>query len=97
MGGEYSSPAGRINHIDYVTISTFGNAVYFGDLTVKKAYNGATSNSIRGISAGGVPLTNVIDYITISTIGNAQDFGDLTSARYGVSALSDSHGGLGGF
>ena len=97
MGGEYSSPAGRINHIDYVTISTFGNAVYFGDLTVKKAYNGATSNSIRGISAGGIPLTNVIDYITITTIGNAQDFGDLTSARYGASALSDSHGGLGGF
>ena len=29
--------------------------------------------------------------------GNAQDFGDLQTARRGVSALSDSHGGLGGF
>jgi hypothetical protein len=87
------------NTIDYVTISTFGNASYFGDLTTRRSYLSSTSNSIRGLFGGGYTptATNVIDFITISATGNAQDFGDLTSARYGVSALSDSHGGLGGF
>jgi hypothetical protein len=87
------------NTIDYVTISTFGNASYFGDLTTRRSYLSSTSNSIRGLFGGGYTptATNVIDFITISATGNAQDFGDLTSGRYGVSALSDSHGGLGGF
>ena len=99
MGGEYSSPGGRINNIDYITISTFGNASYFGDLTTTRAYNATTSNSVRGISAGGItPSTvNIIDFITIAATGNAQDFGDLVSTRYGLQGLSDSHGGLGGF
>lgn len=97
-GGEVFSGS-RINIIDYITISTFGNAIYFGDLTVNRAYVSSTSNLIRGIFAGGVGAgnNNRIDFITIATMGNAQDFGDLVSARYGLQALSDSHGGLGGF
>ena len=40
---------------------------------------------------------NTIEYVTISTAGNAQDFGDLTIIVAAIGALSDSHGGLGGF
>ena len=42
-------------------------------------------------------ILNTIDFITFSSLGNAQDFGDLIEEKRGVSGLSDSHGGLGGF
>ena len=60
---------------------------------------GATSNTIRGIFAGGyVPGSNhnSIDFVTIATTGNASDFGDISFGlnMRGIGALSDSHGGL---
>ena len=45
----------------------------------------ASSNSIRGIFAGGyggAPNTqNTIQFVTIATTGNTTDFGDLTNPR----------------
>ena len=89
-----------INSIEFITIATIGNAVDFGDLTNFKWGVGGTSNSIRGVFAGGYITpshNNSIDYVTISTLSNAQDFGDLTNNRGYMAAMSDSHGGLGGF
>ena len=40
---------------------------------------------------------NNIEFITIATAGNGQDFGDLSFTGQNMMALSDSHGGLGGF
>ena len=98
MGGEMSTPSTvRVDTIDFVSISSFGNAIDFGNLSSSRAYSGATSNSVRGLALGGIPMTNSIEYISISTAGNAEDFGDLVVPRYGVQSLSDSHGGLGGF
>jgi hypothetical protein len=98
MGGEMSTPSTvRVDTIDFVSISSFGNAIDFGNLSSSRAYSGATSNSVRGLALGGIPMTNSIEYISISTAGNAEDFGDLVVSRYGVQSLSDSHGGLGGF
>ena len=86
------------NKIDFVTIATTGDAQDFGDLTTTRSTTpGATSNSIRGIFAGGYVPGNVnsIDFVTIATTGNASDFGDLTyDLMRGIGALSDSHGGL---
>jgi hypothetical protein len=98
VGG--GSVGSYLNTIEYITISSFGNAQDFGDLTASKQYPHGTSNSIRGIFVGGIiapSRVNNIDYITIASIGNAQDFGDLTTPRSQVGAVSDSHGGLGGF
>ena len=57
----------------------------FGDNTVRSDYPTATSNSTRGLFAGGDgpsdSANNVIDFITIATTGNAVDFGDLASRR----------------
>ena len=73
------------NVIDYVTISTLGNATDFGDLTqARQAVSGASSQT-RGVVAGGYVYgspagtfnINTIDYITIATTGDALDFGDL--------------------
>jgi hypothetical protein len=87
------------NAVHYITISSTGNSQDFGDLNSANYRGSGTSNSIRGLFAGGyiVPSTgtNRIDYVTIASTGNASDFGDLYVARYRLgTSVSDSHGGL---
>jgi hypothetical protein len=83
FGGGFVSPA-RINNIEYITISTIGNATDFGDLTVARYGCKWCASSTRGLAGGGndTPIGghNVIDYITISSTGNAVDFGDRIGA-----------------
>ena len=89
-----------VNTIDHITIASTGNAIDFGDLTQSRAQIAGCSSNIRGVFGGGYiqpAFSNVIDYITISTTGDALDFGDLSQIRGYGAALSDSHGGLGGF
>ena len=88
------------SEIEYITIASEGAATYFGDITVKRNMLAAASNQTRGLFAGGYdhPVSyNIIDFITFSSTGNAIDFGDCIEEKRGVSGLSDSHGGLGGF
>ncbi len=103
FGGGYTStsPAqsGSTNTVDFITISTLGNAFDFGDLTSAKWFITACANSIRGLFGGGTTPTslNTIDYITIATTGNAVKFGDLTIARSSPSACaSPTRGVFGG-
>ena len=90
-----------VDSIEYITFSSRGNAIDFGNLTTTKHYYGSgTSSSTRGIFAAGEkysPQTyrTEIDYITIATTGNAADFGDVTQSRGQTSDFSDSAGGLG--
>ena len=78
------------NIIDYISISTTGDAQDFGDLTLGRFYLAATSNGTtdRGVFGGGQTVS-LLDYITISSLGDAQSFGDLTVARARVSATSN--------
>jgi hypothetical protein len=76
-------------------MSTQGNSADFGDLTYGRGHGtqGITSNSVRGIIAGGYAVPtyyNYIDYITIPTLGNATDFGDLLSVRGASMGVSSS-------
>jgi len=102
FGGGYDGSS-FLNTIDYITISSTGNATDFGDLTVARSRLGATSNGTtgRGVFGGGMitggTASNVIDYITIGTTGNATDFGDLTAARRGLTATSNGTTGRGVF
>jgi hypothetical protein len=86
-----------VNTIEYITISTLGNALDFGDLNggLLTAQGGCAS-STRGLFQGGFTgtATNRIDYITISSTGNAADFGDLTQARFYGAGCSNSTRGL---
>ena len=93
----------RATVIDFVNISTAGDATDFGDLTTNSIYNGACSSSTRAVrgggstdasSAGAVSSMETMDYVTIASTGNAQDFGDLTVAGNGMKATSSQHGGL---
>lgn len=83
-----------VNTVDFITISTLGNAADFGDLTVARMGMDGCSNSIRGLAMGGynAPAFTAdvtIDYITIATLGNAVNFGDLITAG-GHGAFSSS-------
>ena len=86
LGGTNNTPTTDIvkNTIEYITITSTGSGVDFGDLTQSRDGPSTIASSTRGVAAGGyvVPTyTNTIDYITISTTGNAIDFGDLVNVR----------------
>ena len=95
VGGDRSG-ASYSNVMDYVTIASTGNASDFGDLTVGRRYPAASADSTRLLIGGGDAGSdlNNITKITIATTGNDSSFGDLTVARKGLSAASNSHGGL---
>ena len=42
-------------------------------------------------------IVETIDYTVIQSSGNALDFGNMTSKQCYYAAISDTHGGLGGF
>ena len=93
MSGYGPSPYPVNNIIDYLSFSTLGNTVDFGDAQTAVRYPAASSNAIRGVQCGGgAPntFTNKIEFITIATLGNAQDFGDLTMSdlSYGGGACA---------
>jgi len=83
--GQYSGPT-TSKTIDYVTITTSGNAADFGDLTTAYFYGCACASKTRGLYMGGDPSTDTIDYITIASTGNAADFGNLTEATMYIPA-----------
>jgi hypothetical protein len=100
VGGGYNNPGGfAYNTIQYLTISSLGNAINFGELTQSRFRGTGVSSQTRGVFVGGGSPTslNIMDYITISTQGNAIDFGDIGTANQRQEGCSDSHGGLGGF
>ena len=95
LGGGYN-PSAWTNTIDYINISTTGDAADFGDLTAARGdFSGTISSRTRGCFAGGYfpsPQVrhNTIDYITIASTGDAADFGDLTRTSNSGAPLSSA-------
>ena len=95
MGGETpGSPATPRNNIEYVTISSTGNAQDFGDLTYDAYESGSFSSATRGVVGGAYLANNTINFLTIATTGNAQDFGDLTDGRGDTTGASSTTRGV---
>ena len=95
FGPGYVSPGGSQNIIDFVTISSMGNAVDFGDRYISDGLrsSGGAASSTRGIFSGGrgpSGNTNVMDYVTLASTGNSTDFGDQTVERRYLAGLSSS-------
>ena len=88
------------NNIDYITISTQGNAIDFGDSTQSTESNNTScvASRIRGIYAGGYQHPgghhNQIGFITFSSTGNSTDFGNLTQSRRAISGVSNATRGV---
>ena len=87
----YIAPA-RQDTIDFIEISSQGNALNFGDLNDEKAQPGPGATNSRGLFAGGMTpsATNQIEYITIPSTGNGIDFGDLTRSTNAPGGASSS-------
>ena len=86
--------------VDFITLSTLGDAQDFGDLTTNKSFPSTCASRTRGIFGGGYTGTptatflNVIEFVTIASTGNGTDFGDFTQSKYGGAACSNSTRGV---
>ena len=81
------------NVIQYITISTAGNASDFGDATINHE-GGAASSRVRYCGTGTLGYSNVIDYVTFASTGDAQDFGDLLDSRRSMNSCSSETRGV---
>jgi len=97
--GGYGTGGSVSNGIEYITISSTGNSIDFGDLLLYFSTSAGCSSATRGLIGGGrngFSGTNAVNYITIATTGNALDFGDLTVTRDFISSASNSTRGIWG-
>ena len=81
-GNSDDNPDGT-SSIEFVNISSQGNAIDFGNLTRSAFQIGGSGSNTRGVFGGGDPgpsSVDVIDYITIASSGDAIDFGNLSAA-----------------
>ena len=94
----YQAPSGRSNVINYITMSTSGNAIDFGDISDGAYAGGGFDSPTRGLfvlgstDSGG--YSNAIEYFTISTTGNTSDFGDLSTSGVHTQTYSNAVRGV---
>ena len=98
MGGALGpQPTNYANTIEFVTMSSQGNTVDFGDSATNTAQRASVASSTRGVMMGGLlggAQYNIMDYVTIAQTGNGIDFGDLPVANNGGHALSSPTRGI---
>ena len=88
------------DEIDFVNISSTGNATDFGNLGTSKRTGRSTSSRVKGLLAGGrtsssPTFTNDVEAIIISSTGNAFDFGvNLSNSKRAGFAVSDGQRGI---
>ena len=86
------SPGGYVTDIDFMTISTLGNAQDFGNAGVTRDKLGSGGDRTRGLFIGGEGTTDTIEFITFASTGDATDFGNIghgNQMRF-VAGCSDS-------
>ena len=70
----------NVNTIQYVSISSLGNALDFGNLTTTNFNGGACASSTRAVCTNGRASLSM-EFVTISSTGNASTFGNLSVGR----------------
>ena len=82
--------------IEYINISSLGNSINFGEITIGCIHPRGMSSSIRGLFAGGYGPTHLdtIEYVTIASEGNSIDFGDMSEELHAMSTMSSSTRGI---
>ena len=80
----------------YITPSSTGNAIDFGNRTISGTYVAGVTSPSRAVFSGAFTpsVSNIIDFVEIATTGNATDFGDLTSSRRDGGGCSSSTRGV---
>ncbi len=89
--------------IEYINISSTGNAAAFGDLDVRTQVIASFGSSTRGFWAGGKEhpspgRTNTIQTVVFASIGDTTDFGDLANGarNYATGCSNATRGLIGG-
>jgi len=93
----FDAGGNQTNTIDYITISTLGDAQDFGDSTYKAFQDGVCSSRTRSFILGGalaVGQTEDISTNVFSSLGNGVKFGELTDKNYGNKGISDATRGI---
>ena len=101
-GGYDQANSRNQQRISAVTIASEGNAINFGDLHIGKAYHWGAGTQTRGFFGGGNAWPsgthyNIIEYVSMNSGGQALDFGEMVIRAYAAGAITNAHGGLGGF
>ena len=83
-----------VDSIDFITVSTLGNAQDFGNLTASTRNFGCASSSTRGLfchgaNGNGPAEVNIISFVTIASTGDASDFGDSTQTSRQQAGVSN--------
>ena len=95
VGGGSAPGVSNSDVIDYVSISTLGDAQDFGNLSAGRRWSAACASSTRGVWGGGEDgPSDVIDFVTIASTGNATDAANLSVARGNISSLSNQTRGI---
>tara|TARA_R110002167_G_scaffold67824_1_gene191604 strand:- start:551 stop:1855 length:1305 start_codon:yes stop_codon:yes gene_type:complete len=95
-----SNQGGQItNIIQYITISSTGNAADFGDLNenLDRAGSGMCSSTTRALFCAGrdgSANNKRINYVTIASTGDAADFGDIDANAYHLAQCSNATRGI---
>ena len=91
-GGNPNDGSAWYNNIEFITMTTTGNATDFGDLASKVGDCHGGGNATRGIMQLGYinpsGTTNTLEFVTIATTGNTTEFGALTQKRYAATCMS---------
>ena len=84
------------NCLQYITMSTTGNSIDFGDVAVGAAHQMGGSSPTRGVVGAGFnpSNTNALEFVNIISLGDAVDFGDCTARDEVLGGCSNGHGGL---
>ena len=82
--------------IEYINISSLGNSINFGEITIGCIHPRGMSSSIRGLFAGGYGPTELdtIEHVTIASQGNGIDFGDMSEELHVMATMSSSTRGI---
>ena len=104
QGGYGYTTGDGTRDIEYVDITTPGNASDFGDLSIENLYSGSTADGTYSLTYAGWDFSQLpsrgtqldtIDYVTVATLGNATSFGTAAAAGRNRSAGVSSDGTTG--
>jgi len=94
FGGRNSSNQNQ-DEIEFVVITTTGNATDFGDLQASSETATGFSSTTRGVMhEAGSDHADVVSYVTVASAGNATDFGNTSAGRKRCAGLSNKTRGL---
>ena len=93
IGMKTGSGGGANKEINYITVTTTGDAADFGDTIDDALFTAASGSDTRalfyeGYKSGG--YSNIISYVTITSLGNATDFGDISEDRGYATSTSNN-------